>query len=1254
MVTIPAVLCIDLEPDRRRPDRDAAPPAGIARLFPLVASLRQQLSSMTGGPVALTWCLRMDPQIAEIYGAPDWIATAYRRELDEVRAAGDVIGLHPHSWRWRDGWVSDQGDEDWVAHCVRVGFDSYHEAFGVGCEIYRHGDGFMSNAVAHQIEAAGVRVDLTVEPGLSARTGLLPEEPATGRLPDTREVPHHAYWPSRNNFRVPDPTRTDGVLMIPLTPGLGLSTRYRGGRLVPTGTYEMLSLWTEPEEFARMLRTHLRGPQLSHVAFALRSDIGLLPTAWGNIERNVRALDRALDGQHTWCTALHARDLITGSMTAPAADQHPPDEAAARRAQLWLRGEDDEGYRARAEPEAFDVLMRDGGSVVDRLRALGVRSGPTNGSVTSSAIDLDEDPADATPAPVADSTAPALEWVSEDCEVSCPVCGRSGPGHRFAVVTTTATGGRGSGIARCPHCQAIVPELFAAPHDWSNAAIDERVEFIAGVDAVLLTLMRVQPRRELRLLDIGCGYGFALDLARFAWGWKGIGVDPSNVAQRGRDELGVDVRATQFDSNLDLGPAPFDVVLASETLEHVPDPRALLADIKNRLAPDGVLVMSTPNARLVTPTNPAKDVVAALSLGSHACLVDREGLERLLRDAGFDAVEVDEEPLTLRAVASPTAAGLTQCAPAPTGPDLTLLAHYCDARADAAPEGSALRLGMAARYVQYALHAGDLAGAESGCGRLRDALLERYGIDVDDPEGTSERALQPGVPLVAAAAHFSVGFLELEARDRPARAAMQFAAAAAAANSALDNPSPAPLWLQLRAIGHEALAHARSDPSRAPGTLRRLRNATNDLVGVDVAEVNTLCGQVFNELVARGHYDAADAARSLVSLPETDVSSGARVAPAVRAAPRSQGPLRVSAIIPLYNGGGHIAEAVASVVAQTRRPDELVVVDDGSTDDGVARLQTLSAPFPIRLVRQQRAGQSSARNRGVTAAVGELLAFLDQDDTWHPEHLQVLCQPFVEHATIGWVYSDFDEIDAAGRTVTLSFLAERAISHPRRSLEACLGENLMVIPSASVVRRAAFEALGGFDERLQGYEDDDLYVRAFRGGTPMVFEPRALTRFRVHAASSSANGRFAESRLYFTKKLRQTVTDDRRLNRYYFRDVIAPRFFHESLDDYVRAVSDEDWDTAQRRFDDLEYFARLHRDHAALRWKVALVRNPRLFRLVLRANDAIPVRPRLLRHPLLRLRHRSQQPPGPVNADRNIGPRGASEPPGAPRHGVTE
>ncbi|MGH9186457.1 MAG: glycosyltransferase family 2 protein [Acidimicrobiales bacterium] len=327
----------------------------------------------------------------------------------------------------------------------------------------------------------------------------------------------------------------------------------------------------------------------------------------------------------------------------------------------------------------------------------------------------------------------------------------------------------------------------------------------------------------------------------------------------------------------------------------------------------------------------------------------------------------------------------------------------------------------------------------------------------------------------------------------------------------------------------------------------------------------------------------------------------------------------VSVILPLYNGRRYLAEAVQSVSRQTRPPDELIVVDDGSTDGGVELLEGIPAPFPVKIVVQENAGQSAARNEGVRVAGGELLAIRDQDDAWHPEHLAVLCAAFRD-PFVGWSYSDFDEIDGSGRTVTLSFLNEHGVSHPKRSLGACLGGDLMVIPSASVIRRTAFDAWGGFDEALQGYEDDDLYVRAFRSGWRLVYCRLALTRFRIHDTSSSANGLFVESRVRFSKKLEAAVADDRRLNRYYFRDLVAPRFFATSLDDYVHAVSDRNWHNAETALITLKYFARRRRDYKAIRWKLALVSNPRLFRHLMQIHDSLPSRLRLNRNPVLKLR----------------------------------
>ena len=1198
MTSIPVVLCIDVEPDRRVLElRNPPRPAGVERLLALEPKLRDDASSRTGVPARFSWHFRMDPQIAETYGAADWLVTEYQQHWDAVGVAGDAFGVHPHSWRWRDGWVSDQADDAWVAHCAQIGLDTFRATFGLGAPSYRHGDGFMSDAVARQIEADGVRVDLSIEPGRPAVRGLLASETATGWLPDTRTVPRHAYRASRNDFRVADDTRTDGLLFLPLTAGLAVSTRYHDGRLVPTGSYELLELWTAPPRFARMLRLHLRDPDLSHLAFALRADIGLLPTAWHAVEENLAELDRQLSGRYRWCTPVEAAEMID-TMARPCAVER--DDGRAGRAASWLHGESDEGYLARAEAEAVDILTEDAGAIVDRLHALGA------GGV-------------AVPTPGCEVEAPREElcWVDAEAEVTCPACEQTGPGHRVAIAITSSDGGMRLGVGRCGKCQALVPDWLGGSGDLPDAEIDEYLEFEAGFETVLATLSRVEPTPGTRLLDVGCGYGFGLDLSRFAWGWEGIGVDPWNRAVRGRTDLGLDIRAGGLGSDVDVGSEPFDVVLASDTIEHVPEPVPFLRAIRDHLAVNGVLVMSAPNAAFVDPRNPPHDVLAVIGGGEHSALVDRDGLEQLLRRAGFDAVHVTEEPMLLRAVAARTPEGLARSRET-TAIDLGLLARYCDARATQAPAGSALRLGMASRHVQYALHAAAFATAEAGVPRLREALLERHGIDLDDPDGTCERAARSTVPLVAAAAHYAIGFLELSSRGNPRRAARHFAAASMIASAAVSGPSPTPPRLQLRAMGHEALALARCDAARVPPLVHRLRAAEHSLLGGDDEEIEALCAVVLRELVARGEHASADEVRAVLSLPDTAAPDTRPAAPARNGEP-AESP-RVSVILPLFNGQRYVRGALDSVLAQTIPPCEIVVVDDGSADDGMAEVMQFSAPFPIRVISRPHAGQSAARNAGAGAAEGELLAFLDQDDVWHPEHLARLCRPFAEDSTVGWVYSDFDEIDGDGRTVTLAFLAEHGVRHPRQTLGACLTEDLMVIPSATVVRRSMFESIGGFDPMLQGYEDDDLFVRAFRAGWRLVFDARSLSQFRVHNASSSANGVFAESRRSFSRKLQETVIDDARLNRYYVRDVIAPRFFHSCIDDYVKAVSQRDWEGARRLRTDLKHFARLHRDHSTLRWKIALISRPRVFRWMLRVNESIPLRPSKLKDPRFRLR----------------------------------
>ncbi|HYG61078.1 MAG TPA: glycosyltransferase family 2 protein [Thermoanaerobaculia bacterium] len=329
----------------------------------------------------------------------------------------------------------------------------------------------------------------------------------------------------------------------------------------------------------------------------------------------------------------------------------------------------------------------------------------------------------------------------------------------------------------------------------------------------------------------------------------------------------------------------------------------------------------------------------------------------------------------------------------------------------------------------------------------------------------------------------------------------------------------------------------------------------------------------------------------------------------------------VSAILPVFNGRRYLRDAVRSVAAQTLPPCELIVVDDGSTDGSLAELEGLPpAPFPIRVLRQENAGQSAARNLAARQAEGEYLAFLDQDDQWHPQHLEQLIPPLEDDPAVGWVYCDFDEMDFDGHLVTRAFLRAAGMRHPKRTIFECVAGDLMVLPSASIVRRAAFEQAGGFDEELSGYEDDDLFVRFFRLGWEHVFVDRPLLRFRIHSTGSSASRRFIDSRMRYAAKLAAMLPDDTRMFRYYVPDAIAPRFFFTSLDDYVRACSARDWEGARRALDAVNHFGRLRRRGLRLRWKLLWTQHPRLFRLLVALNDRLPYRARFVRNPTVTLR----------------------------------
>ena len=327
--------------------------------------------------------------------------------------------------------------------------------------------------------------------------------------------------------------------------------------------------------------------------------------------------------------------------------------------------------------------------------------------------------------------------------------------------------------------------------------------------------------------------------------------------------------------------------------------------------------------------------------------------------------------------------------------------------------------------------------------------------------------------------------------------------------------------------------------------------------------------------------------------------------------------LSVSVIVVTRDRPQLLAAALASVVVQSPAPLEVRIGDDGGgTAAAVAEAVVLLEVTVLPLSCGQ---PGAARNAAAREAQGDYLAFLDQDDQWHPLHLEKLAAPLGADPGVGWVYCDFDEMDFDGNLVTRAFICKQGICHPKQTIYDCVAGDLMVLPSASVIRRAAFEQAGGFDEALCGYEDDDLFVRFFRLGWEHVFLARPLVRFRIHTRGSSTSPRFMESRLRYAAKLVSILPDDSRMFRYYVSLAIAPRFFLTSLDDYVRACSARDWEGARHALQAVNHFAALRRRSLRLRWKLAWIQRPRLFRFLISLNDRLPYRVRFMRNPTVTL-----------------------------------
>ncbi len=207
----------------------------------------------------------------------------------------------------------------------------------------------------------------------------------------------------------------------------------------------------------------------------------------------------------------------------------------------------------------------------------------------------------------------------------------------------------------------------------------------------------------------------------------------------------------------------------------------------------------------------------------------------------------------------------------------------------------------------------------------------------------------------------------------------------------------------------------------------------------------------------------------------------------------------VSVVIPAYNSAAYLEDSIESVLGQSYPHFELIVVDDGSTDNTAEVMGSYAGRCTY--VRQENAGSAEARNHGIRLAKGELIAFLDADDIWVPHKLERQIEFFKAHPDAGMVYAHHVRVEKDGR--------ERP---SRRGLEDLpsgqIFEKLFVqniIPTSSVIlTREAIEKVGMFGADLRRAQDFDLWLRVAHDFNCYAV-PEALHKFRSHEGSASTD-----------------------------------------------------------------------------------------------------------------------------------------------------
>jgi SAM-dependent methyltransferase len=294
-------------------------------------------------------------------------------------------------------------------------------------------------------------------------------------------------------------------------------------------------------------------------------------------------------------------------------------------------------------------------------------------------------------------------------------------------------------LYQCGHCGTLhYPDAKVFEYESRKDADLARkfyLEVGAGLDAMLAPLAWTPLDDVSQFLEVGGGYGFSVDFASRELGWTAVNIDPSFLARTGARDLGHNHIPAYLHPDHELADNSFDLVLSSEVIEHVKDPDLFLEALDASLSPDGVLLLTTPDAAVVTPDAGLNRLLPVITAGHHLVIYSKRGLESALRRAGYNHVKVRQDGPSLTAAA----AHEDFVADFDARLDRSRLQSYLAARLDELGSDPAFFAGFAVRLLKEFVHTAQWTPAEEVRRKIRQRWLRDYGLDLNSPAGLEPR-----------------------------------------------------------------------------------------------------------------------------------------------------------------------------------------------------------------------------------------------------------------------------------------------------------------------------------------------------------------------------------------------------------------------------------------------------------------------------------------------------------------------------------